>query len=81
MTIQEKLHIMQLLERLESTKVHISTYSSLMNGVKTFHIAIHSDINGIEYIDEDGMYTCKPFYGYRAAVDELETMIKKAGVK
>ena len=83
MNIKEKLHIMQLIERLESTKVDIDTHSSLKHGVTSFHISVLSDIHGNALLDDDGNNTCNPWrlYGYRAAVDALETMIKKAGVK
>jgi hypothetical protein len=69
---------MRLIERLESTKVDIDTHSSLKHGVTSFHISVLSDIHGNALLDDDGNNTCNPFYGYRAAVDELETMIKKA---
>jgi hypothetical protein len=81
MTIQEKLHIMQLIERLESTKAIISISSTLRGGTYLTHVSIHEDINGVPIFDEDNNKTCNMFYGYRAAVDELETMIRQAGAK
>jgi hypothetical protein len=80
MNIKEKLHIMQLIERLESTKASITFHAYNSGDYKTAHISIHNEIDGIDILDTEGNITCKQYKTYHSAVSALESMIKQGCV-